>query len=196
MLNSKNIATLVTGLATLAALFLVVDRGGLIAWSVLVLGAALLAKIWFKPSKADMGLGIGLASIGVLAWFGTLYYVISTYESGEVVELSIKTNNGAHTARLWVLDIGADPVVYYDADPEVAASLLAGTPLQFTRSGKVSTRIPKATPVATLPEDEANRILSVMESKYRGRTTAADVYYLMLGNPRDRVALIASLTEE
>lgn len=138
----------------------------------------------------------GLATVSVLAWVGTLYYVISTYESGEVVELAIDTRNGTHTARLWVLEIGAIPVVYYDTEPEVAKSLLAGTPLQFTRGGVVSTRTPKATQVDALPEDEANLILEVMGDKYGDRMTAADVYYLLLGRPRDRVAVVANLIEE
>ena len=196
MLKSRRIAVFIAGLTIVVALILLVDRGGLIAWSVLFIGVALFAKIWLKPSKLDLGLGVGLATVSVLAWVGTLYYVISTYESGEVVELAIDTRNGAHTARLWVLEIGADLVVYYDAEPEVAESLLAGTSLQFTRGGAVSTRIPKATQVDALPEDEANLILEVMGTKYGDRMTAADVYYLMLGRSRDRVAVVANLIEE
>lgn len=92
----------------------------------------------------------------MFAWVGTLYYVISTYESGEVAELAIDTGNGAHTAR----------------------------------------RIPKATRVDALPEDEANLILEVMRTKYGDRMTAADVNYLMLGRSRDRVAVVANLIEE
>jgi hypothetical protein len=196
MLKSRRIAVFIAGLTTVVALILLVDRGGLIAWGALFIGVALLAKIWLKPSKLDPVLSVGLATIPVLAWVGTLYYVISTWESGEVVELAIDTGNGAHTARLWVLDIGAYPLVYYDAEPEVAKSLLAGKPLQFTRAGKVSTRIPKATQVDALPEDEANLILEAMGTKYGDRNSAAEIYYSMLGRSRDRVAVVANLIEE
>lgn len=144
------------------ASFLLVERGGLIAWSALGIGLALLAKVLLKPTKHDLALNTALATAIVLAWFGTFYYVISTFESGEVVELEIDTSNGVHTARVWVLDIGTDPLVYYDTDPVVANALLAGTPLQFTRSEKVTTRIPEATPFDELPEDEANLIFEVM----------------------------------
>ena len=194
-MNSRTIAGLIAGLAALVATILLLDRGGLLAWALLSIGIALVAKIWLKPAQVDLKLALGLTAVLALAWVGTLYYVISTYESGEVVELAIDTNEGAHTARLWVLDIGADPTVYYDAEPHVAESLLAGKPLQFVRAGEVSTRTPKATPVDVLPEDEANMILEVMGTKYGSRMTAVDVYYLLLGRPRDRVALVANLVE-
>ena len=195
MLKSRKIAVFIAGLTIVVALILLVDRGGLIAWGALFSGVALLAKICLKPSKRDLVLSVGLVTVSVLAWVGTLSYVISTYESGEVVELAIDTSNGAHTARLWVMDIEAYPTVYYDAEPEVAKSLLAGTPLRFTRAGAVSTRIPQATQVDALPEDEANLILEAMGTKYGDRMTAADVNYLMLGRSRDRVAGVANLIE-
>ncbi len=195
-MNSRNIALLVAGLVALTALILVVNRGGLLAWTGLIAGAALFAKSWFKSSRVDLALSGSLAAILALAWVGTYSYVISTYESGEVVELTIDTRSGGHTVRLWALDMGADPVVYYDADPEVAEALLTGNPLQFRRGDEVSTRIPEATPVDELGETEASQVLEAMGSKYGERVGAADVYYVLLGNPRDRVALVARLVEE
>lgn len=196
MTKTRNIAILIAGLTTASAILLLVDRGGLIAWSALFIGLALLAKVLFKPTTHDLALSAASATALVLVWFGTLYYVISTFESGEVVELAIETSNGTQTARVWVLDIGAHPLVYYDTDPEVAMSLLAGTPLQFTRSGNRSTRIPEATPFDELPEDEANLIFEAMGSKYGERNGAVDVFYSMLGRPRDRIAVVASLRED
>ncbi len=196
MLNARTIATFTAGFTTLAALILAIDRGGLIGWGVLFIGVGLLAKIWLKASRLDLGLSVGLAAISVLAWVGILYYVISTYESGEVVELAIDTSRGAHIARLWVLDVGGDPTVYYDAEPEVAKSLLAGKPLQFTRKGVVSTRTPEAIQIDALPDTEAKGLLEVMRAKYGDRMMAADAYYLVLGRPRDRVGLVVKLIED
>lgn len=193
---SLGIAGFVAGITTATALLLVVDRGGVLAWATLLVGAALLAKIWFKPSRIDPGLSVGLAAVSAMAWVGTFYYVISTWESGEVVELVIDASNGAHTARVWVLDIGEHPLVYYDAEPEVAKSLLEGRPLQLTRAREVSNRIPEATRVDTLPVDEANRIFETMVNKYGDRVGAADIYYSMLGRSRDRIAVVAKLIEE
>lgn len=195
-LKPQTIPRFIAGLMTLVALALVVDRGGVIAWGTFVLAGALLAKIWLKPSKSDTKWSVGVAIIPTLAWIGTFYYVITTYESGEVVELAIDLGADTHTARAWVLEIGTDPVVYYEADPEVAESLLAGKPLQFTRAGKKDVRIPNAKLVDSLPEGEANRVLEVMRDKYGNRMTAADIYYVMLGSPRDRVALLVTLLEQ
>jgi len=179
-----------------AGLILLTDRGGLIAWSTCFAGIALLAKISLKPSGRDLKLSIGLAAVPLLAWAATLSYVISTWESGEVVELVIDTDRGAHTVRVWVLDIGADPLVYYDAEPGAAMSLLAGEPLRLTRAEDVSVRIPIATRVEALDQEQTKRIFEAMGAKYGDRMGAADVYYLMLGRSRDRIAVVASLIEE
>lgn len=195
-MNSRRGAIFIAVCTTVAALLLVIDRGGLLAWGTLFLGIALLTKMWRKPAGFDMALSTGLAAALVLAWFGTLYYVIATWESGEVVELSIDTSNGVHTARVWVLDIGSHPLVYYDAEPEVARSLLSGEPLQLTRAGAVTVRTPDATQVDALPEAQANLIFESMLAKYGDRVGAADIYYLMLGRSRDRIAVAASLIED
>ena len=194
--ESRKTAVFLAGLTTVVALMLLVDRGGLLAWGTLIVGVALVAKIRLKPSRLDLGLSVGLAATSVLAWVGTWYYVISTWESGEVVELAIDTSNGVQTARVWVLDMGAYPLVYYDAEPEVAHSLLAGKPLQLTRAGETGVRIPEASRVDALPEDEANLIFAAMQTKYGDRLGAADIYYAMLGRSRDRIAVVASLIEE
>jgi hypothetical protein len=196
ILNSRSVAVFIAALTAVIAVILLIDRGGLIACGTLAIGIALLAKIWLKPSDHDLALSIGMVTIPVLAWVGTFYYVISTWETGEVVELYIDTDSGDHTARVWVLDIGTYPLVYYDAESEVAKSLLAGKPLQLTRAGEVSTRIPKATRIDVLPEAESNLIFEAMENKYGDRVGAADIYYLMLGRSRDRVAVVAKLIEE
>ncbi len=196
MIQPRAIAFFIAGLMVVVALVLIIDRSGLIAWGALFIGLALLTKIRLRPSKLDPGLAVGLAALPMLAWVGTLNYVISTWESGEVVELTIDTPTGTQTVRLWVLDIGPHPLVYYDAEPEAAKSLLAGTPLQFTRAGKASTRIPEARHAVSLPEVEANLILEAMGTKYGDRNGAADIYYLMLGRSRDRVALVVNLVEK
>ena len=195
-MSARFIAACTAGLTALVAVILVIDRGGLIAWGALLIGAALLAKIGWKPSRADLGLAIGLASVSVLSWIGTFYYVISTWESGEVVELAIDTDAGAHTARVWVLDVEDETLIYYDAEPEVARALLAGEPLELTREGRTTTRIPEATEVDALPEAEANRIFEAMLAKYGDRVGAADIYYAMLGRSSDRIAVVASLVEQ
>lgn len=195
MITIQNTALILAALITVAALALVVDRGGLIAWVACILGALLFARLWLRPGSPGLWLSISLACVTALAWLSVFYYVIFTYESGEVVELAIDTSDGIHTLRLWVLDVGTEEIVYHDSAPKVATSLLAGTPLKFTRRGVVSQRLPKARMVESLPEAEANSLLESMNKKYGSRTNAAYLYYVLLGLPRDRVPLVVNLVE-
>jgi hypothetical protein len=194
-MRMQTLAVSAAGITTVAGLILLLDRGGLIAAALLLIGIALLVKARLKPARTDLGLCVGLAAIVASTWIATFQYVISTWESSEVVELAIETGEGTHNARVWVMDIGEHPVVYYDAPPRAAKALLEGKPLQLTRAGEVSTRIPEATEIELLPEDEAIEILEAMEAKYGDRVDAADIYYLMLGRPWDRIALVATLIE-
>ena len=195
MTNSRTIAVFIAGLTSIIALLLLINRGGLIAWCALIFSVALLAKIHLRHSDLDLGISIGLATIPVIMWYMTLYYVISTYESGEVVELDIDTENGTHAARLWVLEIDNELLVYYDAEPDVANALFDGRPLRFTRDGKESARIPEATRADSLSDDDAESIASAMNTKYGRRVFASSVYYLVLGRPRDRIALVVKLLD-
>ena len=190
MPTRRRISQIVTGLPILLALGLIIDRGGLLAWCVFVLGIVLLAKVHFRPSDRDLMFCSLLIIVPPILWSMTLYYVISTYESGEVVELTVEASNGPHTARVWIF--GAN-TVYYDAEPEVAASLLAGKPLQLSRAGSVSVRNPEAIRVDAMAPEEAAEMLAAMAAKYGDRMVAADVYYLVLGRPRDRIALVIKL---
>ena len=177
------------------ALYLTVTRGGIIAWTSLILALGLGLKAWFRPKTVDVALACTLGIASLAAWIGTQQYVIATWESGEVVELTMQTSQGSHTARLWVLDIGSNPIVYYDAPPAAADALLAGQPVVFTRAGESSSRIPLATPVEALPEEESSRVLETMNTKYGDRNDAAFIYFALLGRARDRVALVVELTQ-
>ena len=97
---------------------LVFERGGLLAWLGVVLGAALLVKSLQRPASRDALLAAAVLATWVLSWGATGLYVVSTWESGEVVELALADG---HVARVWVLDTGDGPVMYYDAPPLRAA---------------------------------------------------------------------------
>lgn len=190
--------TLAIGIAVVTAIgatLVVVERGGAIAWTTLVVAGLLLAKFWRRPAQRDLLLALALSVVAVGGWLGTRQYVINTWESGEVVELAIDLGDRVHKARLWVLDVESDPIVYYDAAPEVAQALLAGEPLGFTRAGAVSRRIPNATRVSDVPESTAAELLNAMNEKYGERNSAATLYYVLLGRPRDRIDVIVRLVE-
>lgn len=174
-----------------AAAVLVIDRGGLLAWIGLVLGALLLLKMLRRPSPRDTTLCVAILGIWGIAWGATWYYVVSTWESGEVVQIEVA---GGHTARVWVLDMNDGLSMYYDAPPDVASRLLEGARLSMTRDGHVRDECATASRVAELPEEQLQGLITRMEEKYEGRNTATDVFYAVLGVRRDRVGLLIELT--
>lgn len=192
-MNTRTGAYLIAGCIVLISIFVISERNSLIALTSLLLGVALVIKTRLRPSESDLAVGLGIAAVATLTWLGSWFYVLSTYESGEVVELIIDTDKGNHTARVWVFDIGNDSFVYYDAEPHVAESLLMGKPLQFQRGGNTSTRTPEAIQAASLPEEKADEVFTAMQLKYGNRMYAADIYYLLIGTPRDRMALVVNL---
>ena len=193
MNNARLLAAVLAGLSAVVGFVLVLDRGGVIAWVTLLIGIIMLIKVWRMPARIDLALMLGLAVLPVLLWFGTVSYVLSVWESGEVVELQFESDKNTHTARLWVMDIEPDPIVYYDAPPDAASALLAGNPVRFKRGERVSERVPRARRVEDIPEDEAGRVLEAMQTKYGDRNDAAVLYYGLLGRSSDRVALVVQL---
>ncbi|MEM7097355.1 MAG: hypothetical protein AAF541_03780 [Pseudomonadota bacterium] len=187
--------TIVTALIIAVSAYFVFDRGGMIAWSTLLFGIALLVKMKLKPSASDLLLSLALATLPPIIAATTFSYVISTYESGEVVELTIPTQDTPHIARVWIFELDGGDWIYYDAPPAAAISLISGNPIQVERNKGQVTRTPQVRTADTLSEEEAARVFQAMADKYGDRMTAADIYYVVLGNPRDRVALIANLIE-
>ncbi len=190
MNQGRSIAIVVVSCLFAAAAFLAIDRGGLLAWIGVLLAPALLFKIVRRPSPRDAALAVAVLAVWVVSWGATWAWVMSTWESGEVVEIEV---DGAHTARVWVLDIGDEPFMYYDAPPDVARRLLAGAPLTMTRDGHVTRACARAARVRDLPEEQVQDLLGRMEQKYEGRNTATTVFYAVLGVERDRVGLLIGL---
>lgn len=188
------IASILAALIALVGGALVVERGGLLAWIGLAVGLALLIKIYLRPSAVDLALSIGTAAVWALTWAGTAWFVFSTWESGEVVELSVETHDGIHTARVWALDEVDSLVLYYDAEPEIADALISGNPIRVQRQDQI-VRLGDvvAIPVEDMPEDELNRLYGLMIDKYGDRNVATDVFYGLLGRSRDRVAVVVTI---
>ncbi len=170
-----------------AAVFLVVDRGGILAWIGVVAGALLFLKVLRWPSPRDAVTSVAVLGIWVMLWAGTWWYVRSAWESGEVLQMRIADK---HTVRVWVLDMSDGPVVYYDAPPEAAELLLRGAPLSWTRARSNTQGCAAAERVSDLSEEQALAVVKLMEEKYKGANMATNVFYLALGGKRDREGLL------
>lgn len=185
------IAALLTALGAALAF----DRGGWLAWLALVAGAVLLVKAALRPSPRDPWSCGGTALLWTVLWLGTYYYVISNWESGEVVELDIASTDGERTVRVWVVELAGAPTVYYDAEPELADALLSGAPVTLRRGGDVSVVRPRAAAADEVPGETAAAFEAAMERKYAPRTRATTVYYALLGRSRDRIGLLIDLSD-
>lgn len=191
-ISLDSVVKITTSMWLIVGLYLVVERGGILAWSGVIISVFLLTKLFARPTPIDLTLVLGSLLVWALAWAGTKTYVISTWESGEVVEMTIPTTTGLHTARTWVLDLDDTAVIYYDAEPEIVAALSSGTPVKLTRNGEARSLEPKATPVDDVPPEQMTRIFDLMNEKYGEQNRATEIYYSMLGRSRDRIAVIVS----
>jgi hypothetical protein len=180
---------LCSGLLLIAG-YLVVERGGLIAWSGVILAGLLLVKTLRWPTSRDMMLVAATFALWASAWAMSWYYVVSMWESGEVVDVEI---GGEHTVRVWVLDMKDGPTMYYDAPPGVARSLLAGVPMSVTRAGHVQRGCASTTRVEDVSEEQALDVYRAMEEKYQGRNQATEFFYAVLGAKRNRIDVLVRL---
>tara|TARA_R110001592_G_scaffold339949_1_gene627901 strand:- start:142 stop:780 length:639 start_codon:yes stop_codon:yes gene_type:complete len=186
----KTATALAILLVTLGAL-LIYQRGGVLAWAGSFAGAILLIKTLVYPSKADLWLCGTTALLWALTWIGVFYYVISTWEKGEFVELSIDTSDGIHNARTWILDSPDSSFLYYDAPPTVATALLSKATVRVLRQGAaLSLDQYTAQREQDVPEEEINQIFELMSEKYGDSNAATDVFYRFLGRSRDKIAVI------
>lgn len=193
----RTIAIIVSVLMTLSGLVLFIDRGGVLSLVGLIIGSTLLFKTLLRPSKLDIWLCVGAAAIWGLIWVGTLYYVINTWESGEVVELAVDTPDGTHTARVWVLDTDKALVLYYDAEPNIAEAMLSGRRITVTRDGQVvNFTHSNVRSTEDISQEEMDSIFQMWTDKYGARNEATDVFYQMLGRSQDRIAVVIKLDKE
>jgi hypothetical protein len=191
---SSAIAVAVAILLLAAGVVLIYQRGGVLAWLGLLLGAGLLLKFWIRPSKWDLPLGLTISTVWTLAWAAIFYYVISTWETGEVVELTIETPSGGHTARTWILEEPNALMLYYDAPTQAADALISGAPIAVMRGSEpLSFKQYTAVRVDDMPGDEINKLLDLMSKKYGERNAATDIFYRFLGRSRDKIGVVVEI---
>jgi hypothetical protein len=174
--------------------FLILQRGGMLAWSGALLALLLAAKVWLRPSTKDLALAVSLLTLWGLAWAAIWQYVKSEWESGEVVVIDIETPSGRHTARVWILELNGEPTMYYDAPPRIAQQLLNGAPVAMRRNGVTVHECADASRVTEVSDEVLTKVFDRMEEKYQERNNATQIFYRMLGGERDRVPILLRLT--
>ncbi len=192
--TSKAVAMATALLLLVAGLVLIYLRGGILAWLGFLFGAGLLLKAWFRPSKADLPLSLATVALWAVSWPAIFYYVISTWETGEVVELTINTASGSHTARTWILEEPATLVLYYDAPKLAADALLSGASIAVQRGGApLLFERHQVLQADEMAEAEVARLFGLMSKQYGERNAATDIYYGFLGRASDRVGMVIKI---
>ena len=193
--NKKYLSISIAGLLLTLGTVLLLERGGLFAWAGIILGIVLLIKILALPSVADVKISVLTTATFVATWAATYLIIILIWESGEIAELHVENLEGVSTIRVWVLDLGGDTIIFYDAEPEDAAILRGDPKISVTRE---NTEI-KYSQIHVISSEDArtdslNRVYEGWRQKYGNRTLATPVYSLMYGRSRTKESFIITLT--
>ena len=193
--NKKYLSISIAALLLTFGTVLLLDRGGLFAWTGIILGIVLLIKTLTLPSVANVEICVLTSAIFVAAWAATYLAIILIWESGEIAKLHVENSEDASTTRVWVLDLGGDTIIFYDAEPEDAAILHGDPKISVTRE---NTEI-KYSQIHVIssedaPIDSLNRVYEGWGEKYGNRTLATPVYSLMYGRSRTKESFIITLT--
>lgn len=170
-----------------------VYRGGVLSWLGAALGLVLLAKSLLKPSPKNFVIAGTVATLWLLCWPAIFYYVLSVWERGEVVELSIEAGDATHRVRTWILDDAGTPLVFYDAPGSVSQAWLDAEHIQVRRGSVTDIFAASVVPASRLSEDEVARVFALAEQDYGELNYATQIRYGALGRSPDRVLLIIRL---
>jgi len=162
------------------SLIIAATRTGLLSWlCALFACAGLLAMRYLQGRQALYG-ALLVVSITAALWVGSVYYVYSTWESGEVVQ--IRLGSDVHI-RTWVVEQDGQDIVLYDCPPAHTPLLESGETVVVTRGGTDFEARLRAVPV-TLDSAELGRVYGLYEQKYGGEGNATNIYYLLIGARR------------
>ena len=179
----------VTSGLLVASAFLVHLRGGVLAWWGVIAALLMLAKHVARPARRDVVVALCVSALWTASWPAAWGYVRATWESGEVVDLDVRTDEETHTARVWVLDVDDAWLIYYEAPSRIARALLAGAPMTVERGDRRMAGCADAARVSDMPDHERTALLAVMEAKYEAQNHATTIFYALLGSRKDRVGL-------
>ncbi|MFP6806826.1 MAG: hypothetical protein VB957_06550 [Pseudomonadales bacterium] len=177
----------------IASIFVALDRGGWLAWSGILLGCIGIILSMVLRKRGSIYCFIGFFAVITSAWCGVAYYVYSSWELGEVIDISITRGNSEKSFRTWIVDHAGIAAVVYDADPETAEVLASIETVTVVRQGSKHLLSLRVIPEHRMAAEELNEIYRLFEEKYHELNPATDIYYLMMGRPKDNQLLILYL---
>lgn len=187
---SRTAATFLFVLLLLGSLFLVYEREGLLAWGSALLGGLGLALMSVLHGRRSLYCLVTIYAVVGICWAGSIYYVYSSWESGEVLQIQLE--DGV-TFRTWVVDSGGQEIVIYECPPENQAMVEAGSLVTLQRGEDRYEADMRAVAVDFSSEELAN-IYALYEEKYAKQSEATDMYYLLIGPRRGSQLYVLYLT--
>jgi hypothetical protein len=189
--TSKSLAISVFILLLLGSLFLAYERLGLLPWISVLLSGVGLALMTVLTGRRSLYCLVLISGLVGFSWAGSTYYVFSTWESGEVVEIQLE--DGV-IIRTWVVESDGKEIVIYDCPPEYQTLVEASNLVSFNRGNKRYNADLLAVPAEELSSDEADNIYAMYLEKYPDQSSATDVYYLLIGPRRGSQIYVLYLT--
>ena len=187
---SKTLAISLFILLLLGSLFLAYEREGLLPWSSALLSGVGLASMTFLRGRRSLYCLVLISSLVGISWASSTYYVFSTWESGEVVEIQLQEDV---IIRTWVVESGGKEIVIYDCPPEYQALVEASNLASLTRGNERYRADLRAVP-AEFGSEELDNVYALYLEKYADQSRATDVYYLLIGARRGSQIYVLYLT--
>lgn len=187
---SKSVATSLLALLLLGSLFLVYQREGLLPWgSTLLSGVGLMLMMRLR-GRWSLYCSLIIAIVIGTSWTASVYYVYSSWESGEVIDITV---NEDVTFRTLVVEKAGDEVVIYDCPPEQRAIVESSKVASIRRGAERYQAEMRAVPV-DFSSDELVEVYGLYQQKYANQGDATDAYYLLIGPRRGSQLYVLYLT--
>ena len=188
--HSTTIAYCLAGLLLGLSLYVAYERTGLLPWVGAGFGIAGLIVTALASKKAALSFSVVSVFIVIASWGGSAWFVFSTWESGEVVEIQFEPET---SIRTWVIDANGEEIVLYDAPPENIALLEAISQVTVTR-GRETYQADIRAEQEGMDSPALAQIFGLYEEKYAAQSTATNVYYVTIGPKRNSKFYLLYLT--
>lgn len=176
----KASALTLLGIMLLVSAYLAYARLGLLPWFGILLSALGLLLTRNQTGGRALASATSIFIVIAASWTGTLFYVYSNWESGEVVDITL---DGTTTFRTWVVSDGQQDIVIYECPPEHHALVVRSTEVTVRRA-ETSYRASLRSISVGIDSKELAEVYDLYEAKYSSQSLATDFYYLFIGPKR------------
>ena len=173
----KTIAISLRAATLIGSIFMSVERVGALPYLGILLGGILTLKL---SSTRLFYYALSTSFVVALSWGASFYYVFSTWESGDVVQISLDDRT---SFRTWVVEHEGQEVVIYDCPPQHLSAVQKSRRVTLKRHDQEYSAEFSAVPV-TQDSKQLIDVYALYEAKYAAQSRATEAYYLLIGPRR------------